>query len=67
MSNFDTDLNRHIAAYEQGERLDEIEREMRDESSDWHIDGEAARLIPAPGEFGSPTIWDDREVLGEES
>lgn len=47
MADFFTDLNRHIATYEAGERADEIERDMRSEASDFAVNGEGATLIPA--------------------
>jgi hypothetical protein len=64
---FHSDLNREIANYERAEARAEREADMLAEGSDWHVNGEAARVIPEPGTFGTPAIWDDREVLGEES
>jgi hypothetical protein len=43
---FYSDLDRHLAAYDESERLDEIERAMIGESSDYAVNGENARFLP---------------------
>lgn len=49
MADFFTDLARHIAAYERGELLDEIERDMTgiEREDDFAANGEAAQFIPS--------------------
>lgn len=63
MASFETDLARHLAAYDAAEATADAEREMTEHVDDWHLNGENAVLIPEPGTFGAaPAIWDDREI-----
>jgi hypothetical protein len=46
MASFETDLARHLAAYDRAERDSEIEREMTEDYDDYALNGEDATVIP---------------------